>query len=64
MRSLLLLSSILSLSIAATTTANASGYGIKVNSTILQGRANAGSGVDSDIFAMYNNPAILSQLQS
>jgi long-chain fatty acid transport protein len=64
MRSLLLLSSILSLSIAATTTANASGYGIKVNSTILQGRANAGSGVDSDIFAMYNNPAILSQLGS
>ena len=64
MRSLLLLSSILGLSIAATTTANASGYGIKVNSTILQGRANAGSGVTSDIFAMYNNPAILSQLSS
>lgn len=64
MRSLLLLSSMLSLSIAATTTANASGYGIKVNSTILQGRANAGSNVTSDIFAMYNNPAILSQLSS
>lgn len=64
MRSLLLISSILSLGIIASTNANASGYGIKVNSTILQGQANAGSNVVSDIFAMYNNPAILSQLGS
>lgn len=64
MRTLRLLSSVLSLGLGAITAANASGYAIKVNSTILQGRANAGSGVTKDILAMYNNPAIISQLKS
>ncbi|WP_032112699.1 OmpP1/FadL family transporter [Candidatus Paracaedibacter symbiosus] len=62
MRSLLLLSSVLSLGVAATSTANASGFGVKVNSTVLQGQANAGSAVINDPLAMYNNPAILSQI--
>lgn len=64
MRTLLLLSSVLSLGILTTTTIHASGYAVKANSAILQGRANAGSGVTNDILAMYNNPAILSQMNS
>ena len=64
MRTLGLLSSVLSLSIGAITTANASGYAINVNSTTTQGRAGAGRAVTEDILAMYNNPAILSQMKS
>lgn len=62
MRSLLLLSSVLGLGAAAVSSAHASGFAVKLNSTELQGRANAGSGVSSDPLAMYNNPAILSQI--
>lgn len=63
MRSLLLLSSVFTLGIAASSSANASGFGIKLNSTILQGQANAGSAVIADPLTMYNNPAILSQIE-
>lgn len=62
MRSLLLLSSVLGIGAVAISSAHASGFAVKVNSTELQGRANAGSGVSSDPLAMYNNPAILSQI--
>lgn len=64
MRSLLLLSSVLSIGAAAVSSAQASGIAVKVNSTELQGRANAGSGVSSDPLAMHNNPAILSLIGS
>lgn len=60
MRTLLLASSMLGLSLASLPV-YASGYGIKVNSTILQGQANAGSAVVADVLSAYTNPAILAQ---
>lgn len=62
MRSLLLLTSVLSIGAVAASSAHASGFAINVNSTKVQGRAGAGRGVDSDPLLMFNNPAILSQI--
>lgn len=64
MKKLLLLSSVLSIGAALSTSVNAdsSGFAARVQSTKLQGQAYAGSAVYKDVIAQFVNPATLSQI--